>query len=140
MLVFTCGTFDVLHYGHVSFLARAKALGDTLVVGVNTDESVRRLKGKNRPLCTLQQRVACLSALRFVNRVVPFKEDDPCELIKLLKPDIVVKGSEYNGENAPEAKLIKEMGGLWIVLPSEPIHVSDLLEKLDTTAKSEKVK
>ncbi len=130
MLVFTCGTFDVLHYGHISFLARAKALGDTLVVGVNTDASVTRLKGKDRPLCVLQHRVACLSALRFVNRVVPFSEDDPCELIKLLKPDIVVKGSEYSSENAPECKLIKEMGGLWIVLPSEPIHVSTLLEKL----------
>jgi glycerol-3-phosphate cytidylyltransferase len=117
-LVFTNGVFDVLHAGHVHLLAAARAMGDLLVVGVNTDDSVRRLnKAPDRPVNSLDDRVAVLQALRAVDFVVPFDEDTPVELIRKLRPDVHVKGGDYIAEELPETPVVREYGGRVVVVP-----------------------
>lgn len=94
-IVFTNGCFDLLHAGHVAVLEKARAVGDCLVVGLNSDASVRRLKGRDRPLASLRDRVKVLSALACIDYVTSFSEDTPRELIRRLKPSILVKGGDY---------------------------------------------
>jgi rfaE bifunctional protein nucleotidyltransferase chain/domain len=94
-VVFTNGTFDILHRGHVEYLAAARKLGDVLVVGLNTDRSIRRIKGKNRPINPNADRAAVLAALAAVDYVVFFGEDTPARLIKRLLPDVLVKGADW---------------------------------------------
>jgi D-beta-D-heptose 7-phosphate kinase/D-beta-D-heptose 1-phosphate adenosyltransferase len=110
-LVFTNGCFDILHRGHISYLSRAKALGDVLIVGVNSDEGIRRLKGPSRPIIALEDRLQVLSALSCVDHVVPFDEDTPHELIRVVRPDTFVKGGDYSRATLPEAGLVEEFGG-----------------------------
>ncbi|MBR1627609.1 MAG: D-glycero-beta-D-manno-heptose 1-phosphate adenylyltransferase [Bacteroidales bacterium] len=98
-IVFTNGCFDLIHLGHVDYLSKARDLGDLLVVGVNTDSSVRRLKGESRPLQDEHSRTQILASFSFVDYVVLFDEDTPLELIKSVKPDILVKGADYKPEN-----------------------------------------
>lgn len=98
-IVFTNGCFDILHIGHVNYLEKAKALGDILIVGLNSDSSVTRLKGKGRPINNEYDRANMLSALGFINYVVIFEEDTPAELINIIKPDVLVKGGDYNAED-----------------------------------------
>ena len=129
LTVFTSGCFDLFHYGHLHFLLQARDLGDKLIVGVNCDEYFLYKKGRS-PFFGLRQRMRMLSELKCVDQVCPFYEDDPCQLILRLRPDIVCKGSEYNYRNAPEAALIEEMGGRWVVLESLPIHTSDLIKRM----------
>jgi len=93
--VFTNGCFDIIHAGHISLLERSRSLGDILIVGLNSDDSVRRLKGELRPLNRLKDRARVLAALSAVDMVVPFAEDTPYELIKALRPDVLVKGADY---------------------------------------------
>ena len=116
-IVFTNGCFDLLHLGHVTYLKQAKQLGDILIVGVNTDESIRQLKGANRPVNCLSDRLAILSALESVDYVIPFAESTPSELIKIIRPDIYVKGGDYTPEMLPEVPLIEELGGEVKILP-----------------------
>ena len=117
-LVFTNGVFDVLHAGHVRYLENARTLGDLLIVGMNTDDSVRRLgKGPNRPINSLVDRMEVLSALRCVDGVVPFEEDTPEELISLLRPDVHVKGGDYSVESLPESKIVLGYGGQVVIVP-----------------------
>jgi D-beta-D-heptose 7-phosphate kinase/D-beta-D-heptose 1-phosphate adenosyltransferase len=116
-IVFTNGCFDLLHLGHVTYLKQAKQLGDILIVGVNTDESIRQLKGANRPVNCLSDRLAILSALESVDYVIPFAEVTPSELIKIIRPHIYVKGGDYTPEMLPEVPLIKELGGEVKILP-----------------------
>ena len=97
-IVFTNGCFDILHRGHVEYLAQASDLGDKLIVGLNTDASVKRLKGETRPVNDEQSRALLLSALQFVDAVVLFGEDTPYELIKQVQPDVLVKGNDYRPE------------------------------------------
>ena len=97
-IVFTNGCFDILHRGHVEYLAQAADLGDKLIVGLNTDASVKRLKGESRPINDEKSRALLLSALQFVDVVVFFDEDTPYELIKQVQPDILVKGNDYKPE------------------------------------------
>ncbi|MCE7935593.1 MAG: D-glycero-beta-D-manno-heptose 1-phosphate adenylyltransferase [Chlorobi bacterium CHB2] len=97
-IVFTNGCFDILHRGHVSYLAEARALGDLLVVGVNTDASVRRLKGEQRPIVAQDDRAEIVAALRVVGYVSLFDEDTPYELIQAVQPDVLVKGGDYDPE------------------------------------------
>ena len=97
-IVFTNGCFDILHRGHVEYLAQAADLGDKLIVGLNTDASVKRLKGESRPVNDEKSRALLLSALQFVDAVVFFDEDTPYELIKQVQPDILVKGNDYKPE------------------------------------------
>lgn len=111
-VIFTNGVFDILHRGHVSYLARARALGSCLIVGVNSDISARQLgKGPNRPINDEQDRLAMIAALESVDAVVCFDEPTPLELIRLLRPDIIVKGGDYNMETLPETALVRTWQG-----------------------------
>jgi D-beta-D-heptose 7-phosphate kinase / D-beta-D-heptose 1-phosphate adenosyltransferase len=110
-VVFTNGCFDVLHRGHVGYLSQARELGDVLVVAVNSDESVRRLKGPGRPVNPQEDRAAVLAALGCVDYVVVFDEDSPARLIEDVRPDVYVKGGDYRPELIPEAELVHRLGG-----------------------------
>ncbi|MGO3843744.1 MAG: D-glycero-beta-D-manno-heptose 1-phosphate adenylyltransferase [Alcaligenes pakistanensis] len=119
-LVFTNGVFDILHRGHVSYLDEAAQLGASLVVGVNTDASVRRLnKGPERPINAEQDRAALLAAMACVDAVVLFDEDTPEALIAALRPDLIVKGGDYDMEALPETALVRSWGGDAIAIPFE---------------------
>lgn len=110
-IVFTNGCFDLLHLGHVDYLAKAKDLGDRLIIGVNTDSSVKRLKGENRPLQDENSRLHILAALHSVDAVVLFDDDTPYELIKKIQPDILVKGADYKIENIVGYDIVTSRGG-----------------------------
>lgn len=111
-VVFTNGCFDILHQGHVDYLSKAADLGTKLVVGVNTDDSVKRLgKDKNRPIQDEQSRAILIAALHFVDAVIIFDEDTPLELIRIVKPDVLVKGSDYEIHEIVGNELVKERGG-----------------------------
>jgi len=110
-IVFTNGVFDIIHRGHVDYLTRAKSFGDVLIVGLNTDASVRRLKGKGRPLQKQADRAAILLALKAVDYVVLFGEDIPEKLIKLVRPDVLVKGADYRESEIVGAEFVKSYGG-----------------------------
>jgi len=117
-IVFTNGCFDLLHRGHVDYLERAAELGKTLIVGVNSDASVRRLnKGSERPLNPLEDRLALLAALACVSIVVPFEEDTPLELIKQVAPDHLVKGGDWAIEQIVGAKEVQARGGRVHAIP-----------------------
>ena len=121
-LVFTNGCFDLLHRGHVTYLVRAKALGDELIVAVNSDASVRRLKGDGRPINTLDDRLGVLEALSCVDHVVPFEAPTPEELIDIVRPDLYVKGGDYTEESLPEAQAVRARGGQVRILPFVDDH------------------
>ena len=117
-VVFTNGVFDILHRGHVTYLDQARGLGASLVVAVNTDASVRRLgKGAERPFNTLDDRMAVLAALASVDLVVPFDEDTPHALILACKPDVLVKGGDYNLETTVGAREVIASGGRFVAIP-----------------------
>ncbi|MEV3983841.1 PfkB family carbohydrate kinase [Nonomuraea sp. NPDC049758] len=119
-LIATGGCFDLLHAGHVSLLRRARALGDALVVCVNSDDSVRRLKGPSRPVVDARDRVEVLRALSCVDAVLVFEEDTPAESIELLRPDVWVKGGDYEGEVLPESEVLKRLGAEFVALSTLP--------------------
>jgi D-beta-D-heptose 7-phosphate kinase/D-beta-D-heptose 1-phosphate adenosyltransferase len=130
-VVFTNGCFDILHKGHVTLLHRAKALGDLLVVGINTDAGIRRLKGPDRPINSLVDRLQVLAALGCVDYLVPFDKDTPCELIRALRPHVFVKGGDYSRERLPEAPVVEELGGEVVLLPYlEGRSTTGLIEKI----------
>lgn len=110
-VVFTNGCFDILHLGHVDYLEKARNLGDRLVVGLNTDASVSRYKGPDRPVQDERSRGRVISSLQFVDMVVLFDEDTPKDLISALVPDVLVKGSDYLAENIVGADVVKNAGG-----------------------------
>lgn len=116
-IVFTNGCFDILHPGHVTYLGRAKALGDVLVVAVNSDDSVRRLKGPGRPVNSLADRMAVLAGLGCIDYLIAFEHDTPMEVIASLRPDIVTKGGDYTEDRLPEAQLVRRLGGEVRILP-----------------------
>jgi len=116
-IVFTNGCFDILHKGHIRLLRKAKSLGDILVVGLNTDASVRRLKGKGRPFIKEKDRAEILSSLELVDYVVLFKQDTPYELIKIVKPDILVKGGDYKTEEVVGRDIVERSGGKVYIFP-----------------------
>ena len=119
-LVFTNGVFDILHRGHATYLDQAAQLGATLVVAVNTDASVRRLgKGADRPLNAMEDRAALLAALGCVDLVTWFDEDTPEALIGQLRPDIIVKGGDYDMAKLPETRLVQGWGGKAVAIPFE---------------------
>jgi D-beta-D-heptose 7-phosphate kinase / D-beta-D-heptose 1-phosphate adenosyltransferase len=116
-VVATGGCFDVLHAGHVSMLTAARALGDCLIVCLNSDASVRRLKGAGRPLNTSADRAAVLSSLQCVDCVMVFEEDTPVAALRMLRPNLWVKGGDYNGQDLPEASLLRTWGGQAVTVP-----------------------
>lgn len=119
-VVFTNGCFDLLHPGHVVYLEQARSLGHGLVVGVNSDESVARLKGPTRPIQTQEARATVLAALASVDGVVVFDEDTPMALLQVLQPDIHVKGGDYTIETLPEYPIVRGYGGNVVIVPFEP--------------------
>jgi D-beta-D-heptose 7-phosphate kinase/D-beta-D-heptose 1-phosphate adenosyltransferase len=130
-IVFTNGCFDIVHRGHTSLLAEARGLGDVLVVGLNSDESVRELKGAGRPINCLADRAAVLSALSCVDYVVPFEEPSPELLIYAFRPDIFVKGGDYSMNSLPEARLVQELGGIVRILGYLDDHsTTGIIEKI----------
>ena len=130
-IVFTNGCFDILHIGHIAYLREAKKLGDILVIGLNSDDSVRRLKGADRPVNCLRDREEMLSALGFVDYVIPFEEDTPIRLIEEILPDVLVKGGDYSVENIVGAETVKKNGGTVKVIPFVPGHsTSRVIEKI----------
>jgi D-beta-D-heptose 7-phosphate kinase/D-beta-D-heptose 1-phosphate adenosyltransferase len=134
-VVFTNGCFDILHAGHVSYLSQAKSLGDVLVVAVNSDESVRRLKGTGRPINALDDRLSVLSALSCIDYLVPFDENTPAHLIREISPDIFVKGGDYHIEMLPEAEVVSECGGETRILPYvEDRSTTSIIERIHDAA------
>lgn len=110
-IVFTNGCFDILHIGHLRYMEEAARLGDILVIGLNSDASVRRLKGEERPINSQEDRAELLSALEFVNYVVIFDEDTPYELIKRIQPDVLVKGGDYKPDEVVGKDIVEARGG-----------------------------
>ncbi|MBN2778158.1 MAG: D-glycero-beta-D-manno-heptose 1-phosphate adenylyltransferase [Bacteroidales bacterium] len=130
-IVFTNGCFDIVHYGHVDYLVKAKELGDKLVIGLNSDESVKRLKGETRPIINQMARATLLASLVFVDAVVIFEEDTPEDLIKTIIPDILVKGGDYKYHDIVGADFVSVTGGLVEIIPFvEGYSTTDILKKL----------
>ncbi|MFN8416829.1 MAG: D-glycero-beta-D-manno-heptose 1-phosphate adenylyltransferase [Cytophagaceae bacterium] len=131
-VVFTNGCFDILHLGHVDYLEKSRELGTKLVVGVNTDASVRKLKGPERPMNNEQARTRILAALSFVDAVILFGEDTPFELISAILPDVLVKGSDYTVENIVGADVVMNNGGT--------VKTINLVDGYSTTGLINKIK
>ena len=130
-IVFTNGCFDVLHFGHVHYLLQAKKLGDILVIGLNSDDSVRRLKGPRRPINGENERAFVLAALVCVDYVTLFEEDTPEELIKVVRPDVLVKGGDYTLDNIVGAEFVTQNGGIVTTIPFvEGFSSTRIIEKL----------
>jgi rfaE bifunctional protein nucleotidyltransferase chain/domain len=130
-LVFTNGCFDIIHPGHVDYLERARSMGSCLVVGLNSDASVRRLKGALRPVNDQQSRARVLAALACVDFVVFFEEDTPLELIKKIRPDVLVKGGDWSTEKIVGRDVVEEAGGAVCSIP--------LLEGYSTTGTVDRI-
>lgn len=132
-IVFTNGCFDLLHPGHIDYLDRAAKLGNKLIVGLNDDDSIRRLKGESRPINPLQDRIIMLAALRAVALVVPFSEDTPLHLITALRPDVLVKGGDYRPDDIVGASVVRQNGGEVIVMPFlEGYSSSKLIQRIQS--------
>jgi D-beta-D-heptose 7-phosphate kinase/D-beta-D-heptose 1-phosphate adenosyltransferase len=132
-LVFTNGCFDLLHPGHIHLLTQARASGDVLVVGVNSDSSVKRLKGPQRPILNETERIFLLSALETVDYVTLFDEDTPLQLICLLRPQVLVKGGDWAPEAVVGKKEVEEDGGEVVLIPYQPgFSTSGIIERILT--------
>lgn len=131
-IVFTNGCFDLLHLGHIDYLSKAKDQGDVLIVGVNTDSSVQRLKGSGRPITDETSRSMIMASLQIVSAVVLFDEDTPYDLIRQVQPDVLVKGSDYEPEDIVGYDVVKAKGGEIITI--------DFLEGYSTTGIMNKIK
>ncbi len=133
-IIFTNGCFDILHRGHASYLEKAKALGDILILGLNSDESITRLKGESRPVNNLEDRAFLLSALESVDYVVPFSEDTPYNLIKLIQPNILVKGADYENKEVVGSDIADEVVLIDFI---EGKSTSNLIAKMNQTKKDD---
>jgi len=135
-IVFTNGCFDILHVGHVRYLEQAKSLGDVLVVGINSDRSVRGLKGPRRPILPVEERGEILSGLGCTDYITVFEEPTPFELISLLQPDVLVKGGDWTPEQVVGREVVEGSGGRVVILPfvegSSTTNIIDvILEKYE---------
>ena len=131
-VVFTNGCFDLLHLGHIDYLSKAADLGDRLIIAVNSDSSVSKLKGKNRPLQDEFSRQMILASLTFVDAVVLFEEETPFKIIDILKPDVLVKGGDYKAEEIVGADIVNQHGGQVVIIP--------FLEGYSTTSIEKKIR
>ncbi|AAC06521.1 D-glycero-beta-D-manno-heptose 1-phosphate adenylyltransferase [Aquifex aeolicus] len=130
-VVFTNGCFDIIHAGHVDYLEKAKKLGDILVVGMNSDSSVRRIKGERRPIIPQEMRAKVLSSLKPVDYVVIFEEDTPEKLIKAIKPDVLVKGGDWPLDKIVGREFVESYGGKVLTIPFEyDISTSKIVQKV----------
>lgn len=137
-VVFTNGCFDILHRGHMEYLAGASDLADIFIIGLNSDSSVRKLKGEDRPAVDQDSRAIKLASFEFVDYLVIFDQDTPSELMRILNPDIWVKGGDYkNLEDLPEYRVMMEIGGEVIILPFvEGYSSTDIYNKILRSAKN----
>ena len=132
-VVFTNGCFDLFHVGHLRFLTQARKFGDSLIVGLNSDESIRKIKGKNRPIITQEHRAEILAGLRVVNCVIIFDEESPLTLIKEIKPDILVKGEDWKEEDIIGLNFMKSINGKVFRIPLVPfVSTSEILDRIKT--------
>lgn len=132
-LVFTNGCYDLLHRGHITCLNHAKGLGDVLIVGVNSDRSVQRLKGPTRPITPLEDRLHILAALSCIDHLVAFDDDSPLELLHAIRPDVYVKGGDYRRETLPEVPVVEALGGRIHLLPYvEDQSTTGIIERIQT--------
>ena len=130
-VVFTNGVFDLLHPGHVRYLARARSLGDALIVGVNSDQSVRSNKGDGRPINVEAERAEVLAALDAVDAAVVFDEETPHDLIAAVQPDVLVKGADWPEDGIVGRDIVEARGGIVVRVPVEPGHsTSSIIEKI----------
>jgi rfaE bifunctional protein nucleotidyltransferase chain/domain len=130
-IVFTNGCFDIIHRGHVAYLEEAKSLGNILIIGVNSDESIRTNKGDKRPIVPLIDRLHVLAALESVDHVVPFANRVPDDLIRAIRPDIHTKGGDYTVDQLAEAKVVREVGGEVVVLTHiQSSSTTSIIEKV----------
>lgn len=135
-IAFTNGVFDILHAGHIKVLAKAASFADMLIVGVNSDSSVKRLKGENRPINPEQSRALILASLIMVDAVVIFDEDTPLELIKKIRPDVLIKGGDYTVETMIGAEVVMENGGrIEIISIEEGFSTTAIIEKISANKK-----
>ena len=130
-IVFTNGCFDILHVGHIDYLEKAANKGDFMIVGLNSDDSVNRLKGNSRPINSWEDRATMLAALAFVDAVILFEADTPLQLIETIKPQVLIKGSDYDIENIVGAKSVLESGG--------SVETIDFVHQISTSAILEKI-
>ena len=131
-IVFSNGCFDILHRGHVEYLSKAADLGDVLIIGLNTDSSVKRIKGPSRPVNDEKARAVVLAALEFVDAIMFFDEDTPYNLIKRVQPDVLVKGKDYKAEDIVGYDIVTNKGG--------KVETIELVEGFSTTKTIEKMK
>jgi rfaE bifunctional protein nucleotidyltransferase chain/domain len=130
-VVFTNGCFDILHKGHVHLLKRAKKLGDILIVGLNSDSSVKRIKGEKRPIFSVRDRAFVLSSIDVVDYIVIFNEDTPLKVIKAIEPDVLVKGADWDKNSIVGREIVESLGGKVVRIP--------LLKGFSTTSVIEKI-
>jgi rfaE bifunctional protein nucleotidyltransferase chain/domain len=116
-IIFTNGCFDILHPGHIDYLKKTKELGDILIVGINSDESIKKIKQQNRPINKLLDRMIVLNSIKYVDYVVPFDEETPENLIKIIKPDVLTKGGDWNKKDVVGSDFVKSYGGKVAIIP-----------------------
>jgi rfaE bifunctional protein nucleotidyltransferase chain/domain len=133
-IVFTNGCFDILHRGHADYLARAFSLGDVLITGLNTDQSIRKLKGATRPVMDEYSRAFMLASFMFVDAVILFDEDTPFNLIRFIQPDVLVKGSDYDKKDIVGADIVEAKGGVVVTIDFIPgFSTSSIINKIKET-------
>lgn len=116
-IIFTNGCFDILHSGHIDYLKKTKELGNILIIGINSDESVKKIKQQNRPINKLLDRMIVLNSIKYVDYVVPFNEETPENLIKIIKPDVLTKGGDWNKKDVVGSAFVKSYGGRTVIIP-----------------------
>ena len=130
-IVFTNGCFDLIHLGHIEVIARSADLGDILIIGVNTDNSIKRLKGKNRPIVEEISRAKQLAALEFVDAVVFFDQDTPIDLIKMINPNVITKGGDYNTDQVIGNDIVTQNNGEVVIIPlTQGYSTTSILKKI----------
>ncbi len=116
-IIFTNGCFDILHSGHIDYLKKTKELGNILIIGINSDESIKKIKQQNRPINKLLDRIIVLNSIKYVDYVVPFNEETPENLIKIIKPDVLTKGGDWNKKDVVGSAFVKSYGGRTVIIP-----------------------
>lgn len=135
-IVFTNGCFDILHKGHIKTLYEAKRIGDILVVGINEDASIRKIKGFDRPIIPMESRIAVLAALEFVDYVIPFSEDTPLDIIKQVRPNVLVKGGDYDEDEIVGRELVLKLGGfVKIIEQVQGFSTTEIINKIQKQVK-----
>ena len=130
-IVFTNGCFDLIHLGHIEILARSADYGDKLIIGVNSDLSIKKLKGENRPIIEESSRIKQLSALEFVDAVVLFDEETPIKLIETIKPDVITKGGDYTAKNVVGNEVVSQKSGEVVIIPlTQGYSTTSILNKI----------